>query len=251
MDVSLIISVYGAVLATSLAAGKAIGRYLDNPRIKLEGALTSIPHEYEVGDMVHRPRGTIVAMHVIDPGPNGLLEMQEVLVELTVRNHGRRAIQLVSVTIEGIEDDVSTVYEITPDPLPYVLDPLVSVEITFQKEVIDFYKGVAFIGVTDARGRRHGLNSRAAKNLIEESWGLPTRVQAVKHRDTGQRANSFQATDSMRFQIRRPRRLPRAIATRTSEGPHIPGPKVPEPDEPYLPSEENPDSRPVDPTQQP
>jgi len=144
MDVSLIISVYGAVLATSLAVGTAIGRYFDNPRIKLEGALTSIPHEYKVGDMVHRPHGTIVAMHVINPGPNGLLEMQEVLVELTVRNYGRRAIQLVSVTIEGVEEYVSTVYEVTLDPLPYILDPLVSVEITFQKEVVDFSKEIAF-----------------------------------------------------------------------------------------------------------
>ena len=55
---------------------------------------------------------------------------------------------------------------------------------TFQKEVLDLFGEVTFIGVVDALGRQHGLTTKDSRELLEESWRLPTRVGQYIKRET-------------------------------------------------------------------
>ena len=113
-NTSLIISGYSAVLATSLAGFQVFIQRRDRPQIRVS---LQIPHSYNVGDMVTKPRGTVIRLEVI--GLKRVLEIDEIFVRLVVRNHGRRAIQLVSASIEAIANDQLAVFEIFPKELPH------------------------------------------------------------------------------------------------------------------------------------
>src|SRR6266542_2493417 len=101
--------------------------------------------------------------------------LEEILISMTVTNEGERALQIVSVVIETLEERFITVREVTPPQLPHVLDPRTSVSFAVQKELIDDSVAITFIGVVDALGRRHGLDRQQTQRPVEESWNLPTR----------------------------------------------------------------------------
>jgi hypothetical protein len=72
----------------------------------------------------------------------------------------------------------------------------------------------------DALGRRHGPKKSNARELIEKSWSLPTRVEQRAKKGDNKRdpITAFQAMDEMTLMTRDPRhRAPRAIMKRSTE----------------------------------
>ncbi len=122
--------------------------------------------------------------------------LEEILISMTVTNEGERALQIVSVVIETLEERFITVREVTPPQLPHVLDPRTSVSFAVQKELIDDSVAITFIGVVDALGRRHGLDRQQTQRPVEESWNLPTRVGVYRRKDDPEKmVRAFAAKD--------------------------------------------------------
>jgi hypothetical protein len=158
-------------------------------------------------------RGTPV---VVKRGDDDLLE--QVLISITVRNRGGRAIQISSVLVETLANDSLQAYEIVPSALPQTIDPEGSVVVTIQKEFLDDSHVVTFLGVLDALGRRHAVEVMMARNLIEASWALPTRVATYRRRDDpNKEVRAFQTKDRFSMSRRPVAKMPSRIATR-SEG---------------------------------
>jgi hypothetical protein len=105
------------------------------------------------------------------------------LISFTIVNGGGKALQISGIVVESIAGDHINIKEITPNPLPVVLEPLTSIITTIQKETIDMESSITFIGVVDALGRRYGLEEQACKALVLRSWEAPTRVGWFRRKD--------------------------------------------------------------------
>jgi hypothetical protein len=170
-----IIAIYGSALSTILAARQMIAWRRDRPLVKVKGALA---HATLAESEIAAAKGTPVW---VKHGHDTLLE--EVLVSLTVTNEGERALQIVSVLVESVDERFVSRLEVIPPQLPHVLDPRTSLSLAVQKEHIDNSLAITFIGVVDALGRRHGLDRQTTSRLAERSWELPTRVSAYRRKD--------------------------------------------------------------------
>lgn len=170
------IAIYGAGLATLLAVGQGISAFRRRARIGVGmafsfGALNENDRDQAHGTPVQVKRG-------------GGSQWQEALLRLTVRNEGGVPIQIVAVVIESLgKDGELTISQFTPEPLPYVLEPGTRIEVLMQKEPIDMLDNITFLGVIDALGRRYKPDADELREVVQRSWGLPTRVQSYVRRD--------------------------------------------------------------------
>jgi hypothetical protein len=141
------VAIWGASISTSLAALQFLTWFRAKPRLRVECQLQfATALETDQGDT----RGTVIPVaHGRD------LLNEEVLIALRVINHGERALQIAAVVVESLAAEYVHTSEITPDPLPTILDPLTSIEVTIQKEFIDLASAILFVGVVDALGRRY------------------------------------------------------------------------------------------------
>jgi hypothetical protein len=175
MDAKGWIALWGAVLSTALAILQFVNWRRDRPKVSVTAAITLSPiSDIEDPDT----RGTPVT---VQHGSDALPE--EMLITFTIVNGGGKALQISAVVIESIAGDHVNIKEITPHPLPVVLEPLTSIITTVQKETIDMEKSITFIGVVDALGRRYGVEEQACKALVLRSWEAPTRVAWFRRRD--------------------------------------------------------------------
>jgi hypothetical protein len=200
LDANGVIAIYGAAVATAVAISSAVARYRDRPAIQVTGGL--VRHTVDPSE-AEGLRGTI---HEVERG--GVRLHEEVLVQLNVVNNGRRAVQITAVVVESAAKNHLNIHEIVPAPLPALVEPLTSIELTFQKEVIDAGDAIMFIGVVDALGRKHGLARDQAAPLIEQIWALPTRATWYYRRDapvTEPPVLAFQMTDAARISRRQAR----------------------------------------------
>jgi hypothetical protein len=133
------IALYGAVVATAVAVFGGWARYRDRPAVRVSGSLIRNSASPSQADDL---RGTL---HEVERGNVRLCE--EVLVGVHVLNSGRRAVQVTAALIETKDANKIGVMEVVPEPLPTLVEPLTSVDITFQKEFIDNTSAVTFIGV--------------------------------------------------------------------------------------------------------
>jgi len=147
-------------------------------------------------------------------------QFEEAVVTMNIANSGSLPLQISAVLLENPGADANTIAitQIVPTPLPHTLDPRTSIEVEFQKEWIDMTEGVSFIGVVDALGRRHGLSPDEARELLEESWRLPTRVAEYSRRDDPSKtAYAFQQRDpgtTSTHKVETGRRRPTLLVTR-------------------------------------
>ena len=213
MDSADWIALYGAVVATGVAVFQVGTHFRDNPRITVTA---SFSYSASSEDQRSTTRGTLRRLE-----RDGVALSEEMLISFNVVNHGRRAVQISSVYCEDLQGSTFRVFELTPAPLPVTLEPLSSVEMSIQKEVIDMMDSVSSIGIVDALGRRHEISVDEAIEISRISWNNPTRVAWYRRRDSSDMppVRAFQLQDNARLHSRDARvgrfsRTPRAIVRR-------------------------------------
>ncbi|WP_431976126.1 hypothetical protein [Micromonospora haikouensis] len=107
----------------------------------------------------------------------------QILITMKILNTGERPVQVLAVLIESRDGDTIHIRQIEPPPLPLVVDPYTSVQVSFQKEHIDIDSEITFFGVIDGLGVRYPLQAGEVISLVKQSWGLPTRVSWFRRRD--------------------------------------------------------------------
>jgi len=172
------------------------------------------------GDNEDEARGTIVTV-VRDLD----VLQQEVLVRFHISNHGDKGVQIAAVVMEAIGGQYINISEITPDPLPTILEPFTSIDVTIQKEVIDMESAIIFLGVVDVLGRRHSVPDVRCRELATKCWDMPTRVGWFARRDDPEAplVRAYQIQDRGRLSRRAvtslPKRKRRPIVSRTEPEP--------------------------------
>ncbi|MFD4325668.1 hypothetical protein ACFWQC_13605 [Nocardioides sp. NPDC058538] len=191
MEAADAIALYGAALASVLAVSQGASAWRQRTRIEVRAHF-----EYEV----HNTSGTPV---LVERGDD--TRMERVAVRFTIRNLGGKPVQVSGVLIESLDSSKMTLHthRITPMGIPIVLDPGTEAETVIQKEQIDLLDSCTFLGIVDGTGRRHGVPSDQAAEIVKQSWSLPTRVGVFQRRDDpAKRVVAFRATDPARLTTR-------------------------------------------------
>ncbi|MFC4147742.1 hypothetical protein ACFO0M_15910, partial [Micromonospora mangrovi] len=68
----------------------------------------------------------------------------QILITMKILNTGERPVQVLAVLIESRDGDTIHIRQIEPPPLPLVVDPYTSVQVSFQKEHIDIDNEITF-----------------------------------------------------------------------------------------------------------
>jgi hypothetical protein len=173
-----LISSWGAVLATILAAIKVVEFFRERIKVVVKANLI-----FSAKNETDEFKGTKIEVQ----GKG----FQEILLNVTIINTGRRAVQIVAI---GIEEEKGGVFQVIPNELPAVLAPLTSVTATIQKEWIDLVS-VKFFGVVDALGNKHPLDKRSLKELINSASKYPSNRKQFKHKETLEIVSAFQVQD--------------------------------------------------------
>lgn len=209
MSAEVVLSIYGAVLATALALAQ-LGSWWSR-RVKLE-IVTGVEHRPISEDERETVRGTPMQV----ARGNDLL-WEEMLIAVEIRNTGGTRVQVVAIVVESVESGIVSTVQIVPSPLPSVLEPGTRVECSIQKEFLDLASGIVFFGVVDALGRRFAPAKDACVRTILTSWDTPSRVARFRRRgdDASEPVSAFQARDRAQMSSPRPaRRRERAIVLR-------------------------------------
>lgn len=176
IDTATTIAVYAAGLSTTTALVSFARMIRDRPSIAVQASF-SFAAASSADDV---PKGTPVEMH--EPGL-----IYECLVHMRIVNRGRRAVQVVAVVVEGVAErnksNVIASHEVRPHPLPTVLEPLSSVEVSIQKEHFDQDDELLFLGVLDALGHRHATADEDILKILETNQTLPTSIALFQRRD--------------------------------------------------------------------
>lgn len=193
-----LLSLYGAALATLLAAAQLVAWW--SRRVKLEVKAGIVRRAIGVSER-ESSRGTPVR---VSRGGDEFWE--EILVSIEVRNKGGVPIQIVGVLVEFVDDGKLSTFQIFPDPLPSVLQPGTRIECSIQKEFLDFAPAVVFFGVIDALGRRFAPTTSENTDVIGACWKLPTRVGSYRRRgeEDGEEVSAFQMKDRAQMSSPRP-----------------------------------------------
>ncbi|UOQ74510.1 hypothetical protein [Hymenobacter cellulosilyticus] len=173
-----LISIWGASIATILAAIKVVEFLRERISIKIKANLIFAPSNTE-----GKSKGTLIQVE----GRGA----QEVLLSVSIVNTGRRPIQITAIVVE--ENSGSSI-QIIPQELPAVLAPLTSVVTTIQKEWIDGIPVKEF-GVLDALGNMHTLKREDLINLVQASNSYPSNRKQYRNKDSGEIVTAFQGLD--------------------------------------------------------
>lgn len=171
------VGVWGAVLSSVLALIQFGTWRLNRPRI-------SVQCTFEVATGIDPEGGdeAILGTPVkVRQGPDVLDKTY--FLRMQVSNSGDKGVQISSVTLESLEESRVNVHEVVPSLLPTVLEPRTAITLTVQKEFLDSVSAVTFFGVTDALGKRYGANDVSIREVVQQSWQLPSEVKWFKRRD--------------------------------------------------------------------
>ena len=157
---------------------------------------------------------------------------QQILATMKIANAGERPVQVLAVLIESKAGDKLHIRQIEPEPLPLVIEPYTSVQVSFQKEHIDMDSEVTFFGVVDGLGVRYSLEAEQAIALVKRSWELPTRVRWYRRRDDPNYVvRAYQAKEKCTMSTREIgtlRKAPKILVARDApEAPTSPKPGTP------------------------
>ena len=175
--VALILSIWGAALATALAVVQIWKHVQDRPQIRVEAHLSFLAIDADADT-----KGTMIQT---EHGP------QEVLLTVNVVNQGLRPLQITACVVR---ESNGNVVQIVPDQLPVVLEPNTRVQCHIQKEWLDDDE-VSRFGVVDALGRTHSIDQNALGKLLSQCRKLPSNKASYRHKETGEMVKAFQAKD--------------------------------------------------------
>ena len=198
MSLEGVLSLYGAALATILALAQFIAWL--RRRVNLEVVTGITRGAVDEGER-ESSKGTPICVRRDD---SDLWE--EALVAIEIRNRGGTPVQIVGVLVEFIEDGKLSSFQVIPEPLPSVLQPVTRIECSIQKEFLDFAPAIVFFGVVDELGRRFAPARSESVAVISASWKLPTRVGNYRRRDgkDGETVSAFQMKDRAQMSTPRP-----------------------------------------------
>jgi len=185
VGLELLVAVYGAGLATAVAAGQLIAWWRRRPKVEVQLSWLRLALSNEDEESVGTPC-------VADGGDDARRE--QILVNFKVLNRGGAPVQIVAILIESVSLGKTTYVQVAPSPLPSILNPGTQLNVPMQKEPLDMETDVVFFGVVDALGKRYSAGDQATHTFIKESWNLPTRVKVYQRRDDpSQRVLAFQS----------------------------------------------------------
>ncbi|MCR3759055.1 hypothetical protein KYB31_08635 [Clostridium felsineum] len=124
----------------------------------------------------------------------------ELLINVKVKNSGDNGFEITSIFIE-IEFENGAIYEvkIMPDTLPKVVEEGESIDISIQKEWID-YENVNSFGVIDSKGRHYYLPKEKLDKLWIASNELPSTKDSGRiESDPSNVIEAFEARDKSIF----------------------------------------------------
>ena len=182
--INILLAIWGAALSTILGVMQLFKFSNDKPSVQLyaDFIFNSISKDDEC-------KGTkaLVAEN----------RWNEILLQVKVANSGRRALQITSVIFENATGGS---VQVIPEGLPVVLDPLVSIEVTMQKEWLDSAP-VTMVGVTDALGNKHKLKAKMLQSLQERNKKFPTNWKKYIEKDNKDKPPliAFQVKDKATF----------------------------------------------------
>lgn len=205
MDTANIIALYAAGLSSILAIAQGIKAWRSRTKVSVAAEMV-----YTTGDSYGTPVQVQRGEDILE---------QCVSVSFTIRNLGGTPIQILGILLEDLNKSSLQVSQISANNLPVVLEPGTTTEVTLQKEHLDLLECCTFIGVVDGTGRRHPVPTRQAREVIEESWRLPSRLAVFQQRDDpSKRVIAHQLAVSGKFTERPAKRRlgnqPRVIAKR-------------------------------------
>jgi hypothetical protein len=188
----LLLSLYGALLSTTLAV-LSIAKFLrERPRISVDAELintTALEGDDTHGVLVQVRRGHDVLWEEAD-------------VEIRVRNAGDKACQITDVFVET----ATTIRQVRPEGLPVFLDPNSSCSVRVQPEYFAPKKStdagklegisVEAVGVFDGLGKKHRISRDTLEKLVRRCQELPLRTALYRHKETGHVIAAFQIKDA-------------------------------------------------------
>ncbi|MCK4571043.1 hypothetical protein KAT84_03735 [Candidatus Bipolaricaulota bacterium] len=176
-SLQVVLALWGAILATALGIIELLKHFRDKPRI-----LVSADLSFRAATKEADAKGTLIET---DHGLN------EVLLALTAANHGKQPIQITACLVEEANGNLQ---QVIPPGLPALLEPNTQVRVEIQKEWLDNVN-VVRLGVLDALGRVHSIDSSHVAHLVQRSNALPSNKCEYRNRETGDGVKAFQAKD--------------------------------------------------------
>lgn len=202
MQLSLqsILTIYGAILSTALAAITFVKFFRERPRISVEAIPISTSSTEGVethGILVRVQRGVDVLWEEVD-------------IEIRIRNTGAQACQITDVFVET----EAAIQQIRPSELPVILDPNTTYSVRVQPEYFAPKTPtsdrklvgipVEAVGVFDGLGKKHFISKNNLATLVQRCSELPLRTALYAHRETGNVVAAFQAKDNATIVMKKP-----------------------------------------------
>ncbi|MEA2841921.1 MAG: hypothetical protein QOF41_3251 [Methylobacteriaceae bacterium] len=170
MEITLLLSLWGATLSTALAVLIILDRARARPIIRAYAKLQS-RNAQEDAQFVTA---------LVKTSPYGHTETMEFYVEFRVENHGTKPLSLRQIYIEDGPDNL---LYISPPGLPLVLEGQSSATFEIQKEYFDDADlitrerrnaDVREIGFVDALDRRYAVSKKQLREILGRTVVLPT-----------------------------------------------------------------------------
>lgn len=170
MEITLLLSLWGAALSTVLAVLAIVDRTRARPIIRTHAKI-------QISNVRERSKFTTASFKT---GRYDDSVVQEIFVEFRAENHGNKPLSLQHVYIE---DGNGNLNYITPEGLPLILEGQSSSKFDIQKEYFDAIDiptrqrvigDVIEIGFVDALDRRYPVSKKELDLILRESLSLPT-----------------------------------------------------------------------------
>lgn len=199
MTLELFLSLWGAGLATVLAANVIITTIRDKSALSVSVAMV-----YDTARQGADTHGVLFRDHS-SRNPIWL----EADVEVFIRNRGRRSCQASHVFV----DFAKCVFLVTPKPLPMVVEPHTMISVRIQPELLAMreavensrrndspnYTAPAALGILDALGRKYSVPPEQLHKAIGECQTLPLRYVEDESQEPGKVSYSVEMRDSGSF----------------------------------------------------
>jgi hypothetical protein len=192
-SLELFLAIYGALLSTVLGVLAILKFFWERPRLLVDAVTVSA--SAKEGEDTH---GVLVPTN----GMGSEILWESIDVEIRVRNSGGQACQIIDVFVEHAR----VIHHVRPSNLPAIIDPYTTLSVRVQPEYFapkSVMSGghlrdlpVEAVGVSDGLGRRHEISTENLEMLMARCRALPLRTRAVRHKETGKLAVTFQVKDS-------------------------------------------------------
>jgi hypothetical protein len=183
------LAVWGAILSTIIAIRQLVSWRQERTLVDVSAGIVQYAVSVDDADDPPDPRLIVVR------GNGGLTF--GLGLSVGVSNKGTRGVQISSVYFR----DAKSEHQVSPSELPAVLEPNTRIDVMLQLEwIASLSSGNRSMGVLDALGRRHAVDTSAFGQIQDRIADLPTRNRKYRRKDGGsvdlaEEVEAFQAFD--------------------------------------------------------